>query len=407
VITIDGREVPVRDGQTVMEAAETAGIYIPHLCYDARVTPVGNCRVCLVNVNGRALPACITQVADGQQIVTQSEELTETRRALVRMLFVEGNHFCPSCEKSGSCKLQAVAYYLDIRDFGFRQLFPRRAVDASHPDVILDRDRCIACGLCARASEELDRKGVFELGGRGLETRLLVNSPSGSLADSSVSADDQAVDICPTGALLRKHDAFRVPIGRRRFDLGDGRWQGASMNRKLKLATVSLAGCFGCHMSLLDIDDRIVDLAAKLELVRSPLTDMRQRGRYDVCLIEGGLCNRENIDVLRDLRARSDVLIAAGACAIFGGIPALRNRFPLEECLDEAYLSGAGLADGQLPVDRELPRLLPRVLPIHELVTVDFSIPGCPPPPEAFWTVLSQLVAGQPLHLPAELVRYD
>ena len=179
------------------------------------------------------------------------------------------------------------------------------------------------------------------------------------------------------------------------------------MDRKLKLATVSLAGCFGCHMSLLDLDERLIELAQQVELVSSPLTDLRGRGRYNACLIEGGLCNIKNVQVLRALRARSDVVIAVGACAIFGGIPALRNRYPLAECLSESYVSGPGLVDPQVPSDRELPRLLEHVVPIHSLVSVDFSIPGCPPPAEAFWSVMNQLIAGEPLSLPSGLVRYD
>jgi NAD-reducing hydrogenase small subunit len=179
------------------------------------------------------------------------------------------------------------------------------------------------------------------------------------------------------------------------------------MARKLRMATVGLAGCFGCHMSLLDLDERLIELAQHIELASSPLTDLRRRGRYDVCLVEGGLCNAENVEVLRTLRARSDVLIAVGACAIFGGIPALRNRYPLAECLTESYVSGPGLVDPQVPSDVELPPLLDLVVPIHSVVPVDFSIPGCPPPAEAFWRVLNQLLAGQPLSLPSELVRYD
>ena len=230
-IIVDGRCAPFLPGQTIMQAAEAAGVYIPHLCHDPRVSPAGNCRLCTVMVNGRPQPACISQAAEGQQVVVQSEELHDLRRALVRMLFVEGNHFCPSCEKSGSCKLQAMAYYLEVLDFEFPQQFPVREPDASHPDVLLDRDRCIACGLCVRASHELDHKGVFELGGRGAATRIMVNSDSGCLVDSAVAVNDEAVAICPTGALLPKRHAFETPIGKRRFDLagidGAGRKEAA------------------------------------------------------------------------------------------------------------------------------------------------------------------------------------
>lgn len=172
------------------------------------------------------------------------------------------------------------------------------------------------------------------------------------------------------------------------------------MSAPLRLATVSLAGCFGCHMSLLDVDERIAALAGAVELVRSPLSDGDDGGPIDVCLVEGGLCNTENVRVVQELRRRSKVLIEVGACAINGGLPALRNRFPLADCLREAY--------GVSPPDSsELPRLLDHVRPVRELIDVDFSIPGCPPPAEAFWTVLGQAMDGLPLSLPDHLVRYD
>ena len=217
-IEIDGRVVPFAEGQTVMQAAEGAGIYIPHLCYEGRLSPAGNCRLCLVSIAGRLTPSCLTPATEGQRVVSQSDELVEIRRALIRMLFVEGNHFCPCCEKSGDCRLQATAYELDVLDFEYPQQWPRRPADASHRDVILDRDRCIMCGLCVRASRELDGKAIFELGGRGADTKLLVNSPTGQLGDSALLAGDEAVAICPTGALLPKRQAFRVPIGQRHFD---------------------------------------------------------------------------------------------------------------------------------------------------------------------------------------------
>jgi [NiFe] hydrogenase diaphorase moiety small subunit len=220
-MTIDGQEIPFRQGQTIMEAATAAGVYIPHLCHNPEFKPHGSCKLCTVKVNGRNCSACTFPAAEGQQVLNNTKELNDARRTITQMLFVEGNHFCPSCEKSGNCQLQAVGYYVGMLDTRFPHFFPERDVDASHPDVILDRDRCIFCELCVRASRDVDGKQVFGLAGRGIHTRLVVDSPSGKLKDTSLSADDKAVHVCPVGAILVKRQGFRVPIGHRLFDEHD------------------------------------------------------------------------------------------------------------------------------------------------------------------------------------------
>ena len=139
------------------------------------------------------------------------------------MLFVEGNHFCPGCEKSGNCVLQVQAERAGMTDLHFEVLNPERPVDASHPDVLFEPNRCILCQLCVRASDEIDGKRVFAIGGHGIATRLLIDSPSGRLGDSALSVDDRAAHICPVGALLPKRVGFAVPIGQRRFDTEDTR----------------------------------------------------------------------------------------------------------------------------------------------------------------------------------------
>ncbi len=180
-----------------------------------------------------------------------------------------------------------------------------------------------------------------------------------------------------------------------------------SVPPKPRITTVSLAGCFGCHMSLLDIDERLAQLAEIVEFDRSPFTDIKEFGHCDIGLAEGGLCNEENVAVLKDLRAHCRILVAVGACAINGGIPALRNRFPLKDCLAEAYLDGIGLENPHIPIDPELPLLLDKVYPVQEVVRVDYYIPGCPAPAEALWQVLTALAAGREPNISPEVLRYD
>ncbi len=217
---LDGCPIPFEPGQTVMEAAIAAGAYIPHLCWHPAYEPHGSCKLCTVDIDGRPASACTRPAAEGLQVTSDSEALRRLRQRLTQMLFVEGNHFCPSCEKSGDCELQAMGYYLGMTDSHFPHFFPLRELDASHPEVLLDRDRCIFCELCVRASRA-EGKGVFALAGRGLETRLVVDSPSGKLGDSALEAGDEAARICPVGALVIRETAYRVPIGQRRFDRQD------------------------------------------------------------------------------------------------------------------------------------------------------------------------------------------
>jgi [NiFe] hydrogenase diaphorase moiety small subunit len=218
-IEIDGQTVPFTQGQSILAAAVEDGCRaIPHLCFDPRLPSVGSCRLCLVRVNGRLAPACATTAVDGQRVESATAELLEFRRDMLRLLFVEGNHFCPSCEASGDCNLQALARSHGMLTLEYQQQYPIRELDATHPEVMLERDRCIFCGLCVRASRLLDGKSVFELGGRGATTRLFVNSQSGRLRDSKIEAGDEAVAICPTGALSRKSRAFKTPIGQRLYD---------------------------------------------------------------------------------------------------------------------------------------------------------------------------------------------
>jgi len=176
---------------------------------------------------------------------------------------------------------------------------------------------------------------------------------------------------------------------------------------KIRVATTSLAGCFGCHMSFLDMDEQLVGLLEKVELNRSPLTDIKHCGPCDIGLVEGGVCNAENVHVLREFRDNCKILIAVGACAINGGVPAMRNHFDLRECLEESYLNGVGVENALIPDDVELPLLLDKVHPIHEVVHIDYYLPGCPPSADEFLSVLGDLLEGRVPELPKNLLHYD
>jgi len=176
---------------------------------------------------------------------------------------------------------------------------------------------------------------------------------------------------------------------------------------KVRLATASLAGCFGCHMSLLDIDERLFELLDRVEFDRSPLTDIKHCGPCDIGFVEGGVCNAENVHVLREFRKQCRILVAVGACAINGGLPAQRNHLDLGDCLTEVYLTEPGLGHGRIPDDPELPLPLDKVHPLHEVVKVDYFLPGCPPSAEAIWAFLGDLLAGRTPHLGHGLIHYD
>ncbi|MBP9149956.1 MAG: (2Fe-2S)-binding protein [Rhodoferax sp.] len=216
--TLDGEEIEFGPGDSILQAATRSGYYIPHLCWHPDFAAKGSCRLCTVRINGRIGAACAVNAASGQEVQSNTDELNAQRKTLLQMIFIEGNHFCPSCEKSGNCRLQATAYDMEMEGPHFEEFYPNRQVDASHPDLMLDLNRCILCGLCVRASHDVDGKDVFAIGGHGIQTHLLVNSPSGKLVNSAIATADRAAHICPVGAILHKRQGFATPIGQRRFD---------------------------------------------------------------------------------------------------------------------------------------------------------------------------------------------
>jgi NAD-reducing hydrogenase small subunit len=163
---------------------------------------------------------------------------------------------------------------------------------------------------------------------------------------------------------------------------------------KIRLATVWLDGCSGCHMSLLDTDQRLVEIAPLIDLVYGPLVDFKTFPEgVDVTLVEGAVSSEEDLHKIEEIRSKTRILVSLGDCAITGNVPAMRNKFGAQAVLKRAYLENSTL-DAQVP--REIiPRLLPVSRPVHEAVKVDFFVPGCPPPADLIFSVLSDLLNGR------------
>jgi NAD-reducing hydrogenase small subunit len=177
---------------------------------------------------------------------------------------------------------------------------------------------------------------------------------------------------------------------------------------RLRLATIWLGGCSGCHMSFLDLDEFLFEFAERVNLVFSPFIDVKEYpDGVDVVLVEGAIANEEHLETIRRVRQRSKVLISFGDCAVTGNVTALRNPLGgVEPVLRRVYLENGDL-DAQIPSEEGIvPRLLDRVTPVHAVVPVDFYLPGCPPPAPRIRVVLEQLLGGETPHLDGPEIRF-
>jgi NAD-reducing hydrogenase small subunit len=175
---------------------------------------------------------------------------------------------------------------------------------------------------------------------------------------------------------------------------------------KIRLATAWLGGCSGCHMSFLDLDERLLDLAEVADLVYSPLADLKDfPENVDVTLVEGAVANIDHLELAQKIRARSKVVVSFGDCAVTGNVTSLRNRLPVDELLTQVYQEGPGRVPRGGEADKVIPALLPKVLPLHQVIPVEAFIPGCPPDPARIWAAVSALLNGEPLRLD-EAMRY-
>ena len=179
---------------------------------------------------------------------------------------------------------------------------------------------------------------------------------------------------------------------------------------RLRVATVWLGGCSGCHMSFLDLDEFLIELAGKIDLVYSPIMDVKEYPeKVDVCLVEGAVCNEDNLELIHRIRKRTKVLVSFGDCAVTGNVPAIRNQLGLastESVLQRAYVEGAQ-SNPTVPLEPGIvPALLDRVMPVHEAVYVNYFLPGCPPPADRIKAVLAQVLAGEPPKLEGPQLKF-
>lgn len=213
---IDGKKCMSEEGKYIIDAAKDNGVYIPTLCNIEGLKPKGACRICSVLVNGRPMTACTTPVTSGMEIENNIAQIEGIRKTIIEALFVEGNHFCPSCEKSGSCELQALAYKYKMLVPRFPFMFPIREVDASNPKLIKDHNRCILCKRCIRGIRDENDRSYFAFKKRGHEVEININHEMANKMTDRLARE--SMDICPVGALLIKESGFRTPIGQRKYD---------------------------------------------------------------------------------------------------------------------------------------------------------------------------------------------
>ncbi len=415
-LKIDGKSIQAEGGTNLVDVAKENNIFIPTLCYFKELNPLGTCRICTVKLNGKHTTGCTVKVSEGMNIEVNTPELLDNRKAIIEMLYAEGNHFCPTCEKSGNCDMQNHAYDMGLTVTRYPHVFSDKIVDFTPKRMIMESNRCILCKRCVEEIKTRDGKDVFSFVQRGIKTRVHIDYEQEAKLSEAEAL--YAMKICPVGAILIKGVAHEQPFGERKYDIlgkdvipsfKSGKAKKED-HEKFIVATTSLAGCFGCHMSLLDIDTGLLDMLEIVEFNKSPLTDIKNfTKRCHVGLIEGGCANEENVHVLREFRKKCDILIGFGECAIMGGIPAMRNFIPLKECLEESYMNGMTSEIGAdiIPAHEDLPKLLNNVYPCNEVVKIDYYIPGCPPNAEHIWKVVKSILLGEEFSITHDEFKYD
>jgi bidirectional [NiFe] hydrogenase diaphorase subunit len=203
---MDDRDLSGRDDESILEIARENGIHIPTLCFLDGLSQWGGCRLCLVEVKGTAklLPACSTQIAEGMEVTTHSERLSNYRRMVIEMLFAEGNHICSVCVSNGHCELQNQAVSHGIDHIRLPYLYDKRAVDASHPLFGMDENRCILCTRCVRVCDEIEGAHTWDVSARGIKSRVITDFDEPWGGSATCTSCGKCVQVCPTGSLFAK-----------------------------------------------------------------------------------------------------------------------------------------------------------------------------------------------------------
>lgn len=272
-LTIDGNEIEVKEGTTVLEAAKEAGLYVPTLCHHPQLTPYGGCRLCMVDVEGaRTLqPSCTLPATNGMVVNTSTQKVLDARKFVLTLIFSERNHFCMYCQVSdGDCELQNSAYDEGMTHWDLQPNWQPFEVDASHPFMVLDNNRCILCRRCVRACGELVGNYTLGFEERGADS-MLVADYDVPFGESSCISCGTCVQICPTGAIIDRQSAY----------------QGKETDVEHNIG-VCVECSVGCQRDVLTRDNHLV----------------RIEGEWDAPLNNGLLCDKGRFLPLEDDRAR-------------------------------------------------------------------------------------------------------
>lgn len=218
-LRIDGKNIGARSDETILQVAQENNIWIPTLCNLDGLKPIGACRLCMVEISGnsRLFPACVTKVAEGMEVTTQSERLHWYRKMIVELIFSERNHVCAVCVSNGHCELQELAQKIGVDHIRYPYLIHKQKVDASHDRFIQDDNRCILCGRCVRVCDEIESAHTWDFMGRGIDTRVITDLDQPWGESVSCTRCSKCVHVCPTGALTERGRSVAEMVKRRQF----------------------------------------------------------------------------------------------------------------------------------------------------------------------------------------------